>query len=644
MTQSADLAPAALFIPRLNRRSLENRHCNDERGRSRHLDPARTLCIAFGSEARSLLLRIALSLAMCPPDATRMTSFHLPSLLLDPPRRSGVLGAVTLAAIAIGLAPSPLALGFAISAALTLGVTIGATFGMRRYGHSVPDLQNASHNDLTPTPFSEVMRHCENAIVLTDPSLGIWYANEAFSHLSGRTLCAGAATSIVDALVHRLSDGDAFARRIQELAIHREHDGHGEITHLGTPPRAFEWRSVPLRDRDGAVWGRGFVFYDRSQANELAGLKSDFLSTVTHELRTPLTSVKGSLQLVLGKSTALSPIDTELLHISLKNADRLIRLINDLLDISRLELGKIELTFARVPTASLVEEAVAGLRAYASAREITIGCEVDSDVPPVEGDRDRLIQVLTNLISNAVKFSPTNGHVLVRATRDANEVAIAVRDWGIGIPVAEQGRLFQRFQRVNPGHSSEPGTGLGLAISKAIAARHGGRITLASREQEGSTFTILVPAAKEHPNAGTNPSSTDIDGRTPPTLLLVDDDPELGATLEQAWLGRYHLLRVARGVDALDKAREAHPDLVLLDVVLPDLSGYDVLRILQTTPATASIPVIMLTVQPERALAANLGAVDVVAKPLDIALLTNAVEHALLERALDLGPRFAVGH
>jgi len=591
-----------------------------------------------------LLLRIALSLAMCPRDATRMTSSHSSSLRFDWTRILSALGAVTLAAVAAWVAPSMPALVLAISAALALGVTLGVTLAMRRSARPVTNPLGGPNNDLTPAPFAEVMRHCENAIVLTDPSLRIWYANEAFSQLSGRTMCAAAATSLVDALVHRISDGDAFARRIQELAMHGDHDGHGEITHLGTPPRAFEWRSVPLRDRDANVQGRGFVFYDRSQANELAGLKSDFLSTVTHELRTPLTSVKGSLQLVLGKSTALSPIDSELLHISLKNADRLIRLINDLLDISRLELGKIELTFARVPTASLVEEAVAGLRAYASGREITIGCEVDADVPPVEGDRDRLIQVLTNLISNAVKFSPASGHVLVRATREADEVAIAVRDWGIGIPVADQSRLFQRFQRVNPGHSTEPGTGLGLAISKAIAARHGGRITLASREQEGSTFTILVPAAKEHPNATANLYVTDGGGHTPPTLLLVDDDPELGTTLERAWQGRYRLLRVARGVDALDKAREASPDLVLLDVVLPDLSGYDVLRILQTTAATASIPVIMLTVQPERALAANLGAVDVVAKPLDIALLTNAVEHALMERALDLGPRLAVGH
>src|SRR4029450_11375952 len=124
------------------------------------------------------------------------------------------------------------------------------------------------------------------------------------------------------------------------------------------------WR-LSGREEGGAVIGRGFVFRDRSQSRELAGLKSDFLSTVTHELRTPLTSVKGSLQLVLAKSNALSPIDCELLNISLKNADRLIRLINDLLDISRLELGKIELTFANVPTGSLGEEGVAGTRSDA---------------------------------------------------------------------------------------------------------------------------------------------------------------------------------------------------------------------------------------------------------------------------------------
>jgi signal transduction histidine kinase/ActR/RegA family two-component response regulator len=579
-----------------------------------------------------LLLRIALSLAAPPHDP--MTSTPSVASRIPLPYVVGVFG-VALAAVAVFALPALASAIVACAVAMVIGVTIGMRWAASR-GEAHRD---GSAPDIATAPYADVLRHCENAIVVTDSDLRIRYANEAFAQLSGRTLCGAAETSIVDALVHRISDGDAFARAIAELAARDQAEAAGEITYLGTPPRAFEWRTVPLRGRDGAVWGRGFLFYDRSQANELAGLKSDFLSTVTHELRTPLTSVKGSLQLVLGKSTALSPIDSELLHISLKNADRLIRLINDLLDISRLELGKIELTFARVPTASLVEEAVAGLRAYAGARDITIACEIADEVPPVEGDRDRLIQVLTNLISNAVKFSPTGGRVVVSAGCDAGTVAIAVRDWGIGIPASEQGRLFQRFQRVNPGQSTEPGTGLGLAISKAIVDRHGGSITLASREQDGSTFTILVPAAQDQAARAQERSAL-----APPTVLLVDDDAELGTVLERAWQGQYRVLRVGRGVEALDTARHTRPDLVLLDVVLPDLSGYDVLRILQTTPATASVPVIMLTVQPERALAANLGAVDVVAKPLDVALLTQAVEHALLERAPDAGARLAVGH
>lgn len=556
------------------------------------------------------------------------------------------LATTTFAALAAGLAgaavlasPSPLSTGLAVIIGMTLGVSaLTAWSALRRAPFTVDT--GAAELQAHVASLAGILGHCEVALVITDPALRISYANDAFAALCGRTLDGGTETTIVDALAHRVADDGAFAALVGDLERDIEREATGEVTRLAAPARSFEWRSVPLRDHRGAICGRGFVFHDRSQERELAGLKSDFLSTVTHELRTPLTSVKGSLQLVLGKSTALSAIDSELLHISLKNADRLIRLINDLLDISRLELGKIELTFAKVPTASLVEETVSGLRAYAAAREITIGCSVPTDMPALAGDRDRLIQVLTNLISNAVKFSPAQSHVEVEAKLCEDEVHLAVRDQGIGIPVADQSRLFQRFQRLNTGHSGEPGSGLGLAISKAIVERHGGHILLESREQEGSTFTIVLPAMHEPRSAKTHQQLAESEL---PKVLLVDDDRELAHTLETAWLGRYRLTCVARGIEALDTARAIAPDLVLLDVVLPDLSGYDVLRILRASNSAATIPVIMLTVQPERALSANLGATDVVAKPFDVAQLTRAVEHALAEQGGVVASHAAVG-
>jgi signal transduction histidine kinase/CheY-like chemotaxis protein len=547
-------------------------------------------------------------------------------------RARGASGATLVAILAVAIIA---AAAFAQSAVL-IALAVGMTCGMciATYARSQASTPLAGNTIDAPTAariLAPVLGHCEDAIVLTDASLRIRYANDAFTSLCDRIIDAPSETTVVEAVRHRIADGEGFAHAIAETR-RTDRPASGEITHLGTPARTFEWRAIPLPDDTGASPVRAFVFHDRSQAQELAGLKSDFLSTVTHELRTPLTSVKGSLQLVLGKSTALSAIDSELLNISLKNADRLIRLINDLLDISRLELGKIELTFGRVPTASLLEEAVAGIRTYAGGREIGIDCDIDENVPALLGDRDRLIQVLTNLISNAVKFSPTSGHVRVAATRHAAEVAIAVQDWGIGIPAADQCRLFQRFERLNRGRSEEPGTGLGLAISKAIVERHGGRITLDSREQEGSTFTIFVPAFEEAPGRVTPDAHG---GGASATILLVDDDDVLRADLERALADRYAVTCVRRGLDAVDVAREIRPDVVLLDVVLPDLSGYDVLRILRTTGATSSVPVIMLTVQPERALAASLGACDVVAKPVDLEQLRRAIEHALRDREVE---------
>ena len=486
---------------------------------------------------------------------------------------------------------------------------------------------------------------CLDAVVITDLAGTVLYANGPGVELLGEGLYIGASLTHDGTIGCRIADRVTFASTLCQLYEQPERSAGGEISHVEAGRlRVFAWVSEPVRDAAGAVVARGFLCRERTPERELAALRSDFLSTVTHELRTPLTSIKGSLQLVLGKA-ALSPIERELLDISLKNTDRLIRLINDILDISQLEFGKIDLTFATTATAPLIEEAVAGLRAYAAGRDITIGCEIEPGLPPVEGDRDRLIQVLTNLLSNAVKFSPAGGRVRVRAAQVEGSIVIAIRDWGVGIRTTDQDRLFQRFHRVHRGSSEEPGTGLGLAISKAIAERHGGRITVESRESEGSTFTVFLPLASPAGQESTSVTSGATVPRTAkrPTLLLIDDDADLGTVLEVSLGGAYRLLRVERGVQALDVARAERPDLILLDVVLPDLSGYDVLRILQHSAPTGGIPVVMLTVQPERELACRLGAADVVAKPVDINELRRVIEWTLTRRPPACGLRIALG-
>jgi signal transduction histidine kinase/DNA-binding response OmpR family regulator len=550
-----------------------------------------------------------------------------------------------VAALAHPIAGWPASTGMPAALAIVLAAAAWIAYRGARTRPAIVVLEPTRTTSGATDALAWITERTEEAFVLSDRAGVVLYVSRAGRELLGAGVTPGA-TLDGGPLCARFSDGEAFADTLRQLYAQPERADSGElvIADDGTL-RVCGWTSGPLRDATERIVGRGFLFSDRTQQRELAALKSDFLSTVTHELRTPLTSVKGSLQLILGKAEALSAIERELLDISLKNTDRLIRLINDILDISRLEFGKIDLTFASIAPAPVVEEAVAGLRAYAAGRDIAIGCEIEPDLADIAGDRDRLIQVFTNLISNAVKFSPAGGRVLVRATRALDGLAIAIRDWGVGISAIDHKRLFQRFHRINPGTCQEPGTGLGLAISKAIIDRHGGRITVESREHEGSTFTVLLPlVAEARETASPVAGATDaVPTAARPTILLIDDDADLGTVLEVSLSATYRLLRVERGVQALDVARAERPDLILLDVVLPDLSGYDVLRILQHSEATRAIPVVMLTVQPERELAQRLGAAGVVAKPVDIDELQYTVRRSLARRAVGAPLRVAVG-
>jgi PAS domain S-box-containing protein len=229
---------------------------------------------------------------------------------------------------------------------------------------------------------------------------------------------------------------------------------------------------------------------------ELGAMKDDFVSLVSHELRTPLTSIRGYLELVLeSHADGLNKENAEFLNIVDRNAARLERLVDDLLFMARLGSGKLELSLQNTDLAALAHESVSAAAPRASAQAVELACLADA-VPPVSGDPGRLGQLLDNLISNAVKFTPDGGRVDVRVFPQNGDVAIEVSDTGIGISAKEQTQLFQKFFRTSAaGERAIQGTGLGLSISKAIVEAHAGRIELESAENVGTTVRVLLPVA-----------------------------------------------------------------------------------------------------------------------------------------------------
>ena len=255
--------------------------------------------------------------------------------------------------------------------------------------------------------------------------------------------------------------------------------------------------AAPLRGADGELLGAVAGFQDITHIFEVGRLKDEFVSTVSHELRTPLTSIKGSLQLVLADPDSVPDTEYhELLTVALTNTERLVRLINDILDISKIDAGRLILRRTAVAPAELVRQSIAAV-AQAPAG-VTITATVSEGVPDVFADPDRILQALVNLLSNALKFAPAGTAVEVDVASDGPHfVRFSVSDHGQGIPADKMNRLFQRFQQLDASTTRRvPGTGLGLAITKALVEEHGGRIEVTSIEGEGSTFSFIVPVAE----------------------------------------------------------------------------------------------------------------------------------------------------
>lgn len=254
---------------------------------------------------------------------------------------------------------------------------------------------------------------------------------------------------------------------------------------------------APLRNDLGHIVGAVVAFQDIARLREVDRLKDEFISIVSHELRTPLTAIRGAVQLVLSDHDAVPDAEhRQLLDVALNNCERLIRIINDILDVSKIEAGRMMLHPRPHQMLGLVRQVVEALDTTARAAEVTLATVIPPALPPVMADADRIVQALMNLVSNAIKFAPRGTTVTITLAPLATEMRIAVEDQGEGIAPEHLGLLFQKFQQVDSSASRRKGgTGLGLAITKALVEQHGGRIVVESEIGRGTRFTFTLPLA-----------------------------------------------------------------------------------------------------------------------------------------------------
>ncbi len=367
---------------------------------------------------------------------------------------------------------------------------------------------------------------------------------------------------------------------------------------------------------------------DISERKRVEILKDQFVSIVNHELRTPLTSIRGALGLIgSGVLGELDPKIQRMVDIGTNNCDRLVRLINDLLDIQRMGDENARFNYDSVNLSNIVGDSIDGLDGYATGCSVRIDFVDNTTGLPIYGDADRLIQVVTNLISNAIKFSPHDGHVVVRLEEHGKECRLSVIDQGPGIPAAMQSKIFDKFSQVDSSSErAKGGTGLGLFIVKEIVDRHGGRIMVESELDKGSAFHVWLPLLKS-----VDSKLDDLLVANNSTRILICEDNHDVALIMKTELEGLGYQCDITGTAAEAKAKLAADryHLITVDVELPDQDGISLVRELRETEATKQLPVIVVSASPDGRDAMKGSALQIadwITKPIDFERLRSAVK------------------
>jgi signal transduction histidine kinase/CheY-like chemotaxis protein len=350
--------------------------------------------------------------------------------------------------------------------------------------------------------------------------------------------------------------------------------------------------------------------------------KSVFLASMSHELRTPLNAILGFSELLIDAPDGEFPAATrtrflQQIHASGKH---LLGLINDILDLSKIEAGQMELRLQTVSVAEIVAQVLSTVEPLSAQKQIRIQTG-EMSAGEITADAGKLKQMLLNLVANAIKFTPEGGEVTVTSSRLEKTVEIAVADTGIGIAPKDHARVFQGFQQVDSGmERQQAGTGLGLHLTRRFAALHGGDVMIDSQLGKGSVFTIALPI--QPPSQGVSPAPratvAKIDKADKrPLVLVVEDDPAAAELLtRQIEQAGFQTVVARTGTEALAKARGRKPAAITLDILLPDLDGWEVLTRLKREEETSDIPVVVVSVVDNPELGTALGALDYFVKPV----------------------------
>lgn len=376
------------------------------------------------------------------------------------------------------------------------------------------------------------------------------------------------------------------------------------------------------------------VIVDISERRRMERLKDEFVSTVSHELRTPLTSIAGSLGLLIGGAAGRLPdAAVRLLTIAQTNSQRLVRLINDILDVEKIESGQTVFNFRHVNARALVEQVMEANRSYADSFAVQVRLGQEDGLAEVYADPDRLAQVITNLLSNAIKFSPRGGEVALAIERRAEMVRLSVRDHGPGIPAEFKPRVFEKFAQADATDARQKGgTGLGLSIVKEIVTRLGGAVSFVDADGGGTAFYVDLAASdrvigREDDTARSTEATR---------VLFCEDDPHAAMALREGLrpLG-FSVDFAHNAADAVERARRGGYAAIVVDCELPDGGGVGFIRALREQPEIYKTPIVAASAQRgcESQDPAGSGVLEWIAKPIDVYHLAQVLDGAVARGA-----------